>query len=448
MEHDERDGAIERTTMRKVAWRTLPLLMLAYLVAYIDRTNISFAAVTMNADLGFSATVYGIGAAMFSISYALFEVPSNLLGDKVGPRRWLARILVTWGLLSAATSLVGNAWQFYLVRFLLGIAEAGFYPCVVLYISGWFPPEYRARAVSRFYVALPVAMIVMGGLAGPLLRLDGTLGLRGWQWLLIAEGIPSVLIGLLVFLILPDRPETAGWLAGDERAWLVRRLARDATEAAEGRVRHGWRAVLHPLVLLLGLANLLNFVPVSAVVVYAPKMLMAFNAWSVDQAGALVALCGVITAMTTIGTGMFVDSSARRYFLAYGAHLIAAALGLALLSSATRGPALVVSTGYCLFMACSQAAGLLPVTLLSRLLHPGERAAGLAMGNTISQLGNFIGPVLFGIIYDASGGYRMGLAAIAPVPLVAIAIALMAGRTAGVLGPARRGAGGEVHGLG
>ena len=207
------DEELERSTIRAVAWRLLPLILLGYLVSYMDRVNISFAAPTMNAQLGFTASVYGFGGGLFFISYAILEIPSNLALARVGARRWLARIMVTWGLVAMSMALVRTDWQFYLVRFLLGAAEAGFFPGVIYYLGLWFPQSHRGRAISRFYIAAPLASVVMGAVAGGLLGLDGHLRLHGWQWLLMAEGAPAVILAFVFLRWLPDRPADAAWLS-------------------------------------------------------------------------------------------------------------------------------------------------------------------------------------------------------------------------------------------
>ena len=225
------DGA---GVLARTGWRIIPLLGLAYLVAFMDRSNISFAAKTMNADLGFSATIYGIGGGVFFLSYALFEIPSNILLERIGARRWIARIMISWGVIAAGMMWVHTPWQFYTLRFLLGLAEAGFFPGVIFYLSLWFPRAARGRAISRFYISGPLARVVMGLLSPALLAMNGMAGLKGWQWLFVVEGLPAVLVGLLVLWLLPERPETADWLNPAEKAWLSGRLAQEGAG-----VRHG-----------------------------------------------------------------------------------------------------------------------------------------------------------------------------------------------------------------
>src|SRR5277367_317490 len=219
---------IGKSAVRKASWRLIPLIGLGYGIAYIDRVNISFASLQMNRDLHFSATVYGLGAGLFFLSYSACEVPSNLLLVRFGARRWLARIMFTWGLLAIGMMFVKTAPQFYVMRFLLGVAEAGFFPGVVFYLMQWFPPEMRARAISRFYVSLPLSSALMGALAGALLNLQGKLGLAGWQWLFLIEGLPAILLSVAFLLWLPNGPGDAKWLTGDERAWVLEQIRVDA----------------------------------------------------------------------------------------------------------------------------------------------------------------------------------------------------------------------------
>ena len=223
------ESSIARAAMYKASWRILPMLGLGYLIASIDRFNVSFAATQMNADLGFSATVYGFGSGLFFLSYALFEIPSGLCVARFTARRWIARIMISWGVLAAATMFVRTPFQFYAMRLLLGMAEAGFFPCAMYCVAHWFPLAYRGRATSRFYAFGGLSIMIMGALSGWLLDLDGLAGLRGWQWLFLAEGMPAIIVGIGVLRFLPNSPAEAAWLAEPERAWIERELAREAT---------------------------------------------------------------------------------------------------------------------------------------------------------------------------------------------------------------------------
>ena len=214
---DASNEQIGRAAVSKASWRLLPLIGLGYGIAYMDRVNISFAALQMNQDLHFSATVYGLGGGLFFLSYAMLEVPSNLLLVRFGARRWIARIMLTWGLLAAGMMFVKTPTQFYVMRFLLGSAEAGFFPGVGFYLMQWFPAAHRGRAISRFYVALPLRSVVMGAVAGSLLNRHGQFGLAGWQWLFLVEGLPAVILSAVILVGLPDSPAQAAWLTDNER---------------------------------------------------------------------------------------------------------------------------------------------------------------------------------------------------------------------------------------
>ena len=213
--------------MTKAMWRIVPLILLAYLMAYMDRVNISFASLQMNDDLKFSASIYGLGAGLFFLAYAMFEVPSSLMLQRYSAPQWIARIMITWGLLAAGMMFVRTPMQFYVMRFLLGAAEAGFFPSVIYYFSGWFPPCHRGRAVSRFYIAGPLASVVMGGISGSLLALDGQSGLHGWQWLFLVQGLPTIFVGLIILRALPDAPASVSWLTQPEKDWIQNALSRE-----------------------------------------------------------------------------------------------------------------------------------------------------------------------------------------------------------------------------
>ncbi|HZU08329.1 MAG TPA: MFS transporter, partial [Pseudacidobacterium sp.] len=238
-------------TLRRVSCRLLPFLFALYVFAYLDRVNVGYAALFIRRELGFSDTVYGTGAGLFFLSYALFEVPSNLVLLRLGPRRWIGTLMVVWGVISASMPLVRTPSEFYLLRFLLGAAEAGFFPGIILYLTYWFPQKQRARAVALFMAATAIAGVIGAPLSGLLLRLDGVAGVAGWKWLFVGEGLPSVLLGALVFLVLTDSPERAAWLGPDERTWLTETLAAEQVSISASHsvhLRDVWRnAVLWQL---------------------------------------------------------------------------------------------------------------------------------------------------------------------------------------------------------
>src|SRR6188508_1789518 len=221
---------IETRTIAKVSRRLVPFLITCFFVAYLDRVNVSFAALTMNKDLGLTATQYGFGAGVFFLAYFFFEVPSNLLLERFGARKWIARIMFTWGLISGGMAFVTGPTQFYVLRALLGVAEAGFFPGIIFYLTLWFPAVYRARIIGYFMAAIPLSTVLGAPASGLLLGMDGLLGLKGWQWLFLTEAAPSLILAFAVYYYLTDRPSQAAWLQPDERAWLVQRLAAEQSQ--------------------------------------------------------------------------------------------------------------------------------------------------------------------------------------------------------------------------
>jgi MFS transporter, ACS family, tartrate transporter len=308
------DEQIGRTAISKASWRLLPLIGLGYGIAYMDRVNISFASLQMNQDLHFSATVYGLGGGLFFLSYALLEVPSNLLLVRFGARRWLARIMFTWGLLAAGMMFVKTPMQFYVMRFLLGAAEAGFFPGVVFYLMQWFPTEYRGRAVSRFYVAFPLSSVVMGAVAGSLLQLHGRFGLAGWQWLFLVEGIPAVVLSGVILVALYDSPTQASWLTDDERTWIRQRLSADKAALGTGTDHSLARALLDPHVWQLGICNLLILGSSYAFILSAPAVLQGATHWGTTQVGFMMSLTAVVGALAMVLNGWHSDRRRERHF--------------------------------------------------------------------------------------------------------------------------------------
>jgi ACS family tartrate transporter-like MFS transporter len=397
---------VGRTAMRKAFWRILPLIGLAYLCAYTDRVNVSFAAAEMNADLGFSATIYGLGGGLFFLGYALFEVPSNLLCVRYGPRKWLARIMITWGALSAAMMFTSTPLQFYTLRFLLGVAEAGFFPGVIYYLSHWFPPCHRGRAVSRFYVAGPLTSIVLGGVSGFLLDLDGRAGLQGWQWLFIAQGLPSVLIGLVLLRFLPARPTDVSWLSVDEKAWIAGELGREQARLATGE-RHGTLAALrNPRVLQLGLMGILLIGAITTLVLSAPLVLTAMTGLSTKAVGVIVTLGGILGAVVIVVAGNYADAREARFPDAFVYSLLFA---LAFLALALSTSTIVTIAAYLAFAAACFTIPMLTSSGWADLLSARELAVGGAGINTLSQIGAFVTPFAWGVLKDATGDYRAGL---------------------------------------
>lgn len=399
------DEMLERGAIRAIGWRLLPLIGAGYLASFMDRVNIGFAAPQMNAQLGFTASVYGFGAGLFFISYALLEVPSNLALARVGARRWLARIMITWGLIAMATAFVRTSQQFYLARFALGAAEAGFFPGVIYYLSLWFPQAYRGRAISRFYVAAPLASLVMGGLAGALLSLEGRLGLHGWQWLLIVEGAPAAILAVVYLLFLPDRPGDAAWLTPAQKAWLEARLAADAARTGPPD-DNLLKALVRPPVLLMTLANFLYLGPFYAFTLSAPAILALKTGLDATHVGYLVAAAGVTGAFGMIFNGWLADRRGDP-LLHTALPLLLVAAGFAALA-AFHAPVVAMAAylaAMCAYFAIGAAIWLAPAAII----HPRSLAVSVAAINGVAQLGSFLFPWLWGLAKDATGGYQAGL---------------------------------------
>jgi ACS family tartrate transporter-like MFS transporter len=387
----------------------------------MDRVNISFAALRMNQDLHFSAAVYGLGGGLFFLSYALFEVPSNLLLVRFGARRWIARIMLTWGLLAVGMMFVRTPVQFYVMRFLLGLAEAGFFPGVIFYLTLWFPAQFRGRAISRFYVAWPLSSVVMGALAGTLLDLQGRLGLAGWQWLFLIEGLPAIAMSGVILMLLPDRPADAAWLSDGERGWIEHRLAADA--ALLGPEDHGFlRALAHPRVLQLGAVNFLLLGGFYAFTLSAPAVLDGATHLGVTKVGYLIAFSGLLGAAAMVFNGWHSDYVKERYFhLAAPFVLMAAAFAVLSLSP----PPLVAMAAYLATIIGNAAVGAVFWLVPGDLLHPRSTAVSVAAINAIGQSGSFVAPYAWGLSKDHTGGFHAGLTALPLAFLVAAAMVLI-----------------------
>jgi ACS family tartrate transporter-like MFS transporter len=398
--------AIGASAQHKAAWRLLPVIGVGYGLAYMDRINISFAALQMNKDLHFSASVYGFGAGLFFIGYALCEVPSNLLLLRFGARRWLARIMFTWGLLAAAMMFVRTPLEFNVLRFLLGMAEAGFYPGVIYYLTLWFPAHMRARAVSRFYIALPLSSVVMGSAAGWLLGLGGKLGLSGWQWLFLVEGLPAAAFSLVILKMLPDNPAGAVWLTSEEKAWLADRLKADGAKAHLGHEAGVAQALLSPKVWLIGAFFFLALTANYAYSFSAPAILQGVTGWTVTNVGLLVACFGLAGAAGMLLNSAHSDRSGERAF-----HCIVPCVVMAtgfLTASYAKEPWLVVAAlaaSFIAFMSMLGPANAVPMQFLAGR----AAAAGLAAMNTITMFSGFAGPYWMGVMKDYTGSFDAGL---------------------------------------
>jgi MFS transporter, ACS family, tartrate transporter len=424
--------ALETRTVAKVSKRLVPFLIVCYFVAYRDRVNVGFGALTMNQDLGLSQTAYGFGAGIFFIAYFIFEVPSNLLLERFGARKWIARIMLSWGILSGAMALIPaisrasgltNEHSFYLLRVLLGIAEAGFFPGIIFYLTLWFPSEYRARIVGYFMAAIPLSTVIGAPISGVLLYLHGGLGLAGWQWLFVIEAVPAVILAGVVFFYLTDRPADAAWLEPDERAWLAERLA---VQQRQREAVHSYtvaQSLVNPRVIGLSLVYFGAVATNYGLSFFLPQIVKAFglNTLLTTLVSAMPYLVGVIG---MVWWGRRSDRVAERRFHT-ALPLLVAAAGIAV-STALDDPTLKMLSlcvaGFGIF-AC------LPVfwTLPTAFLSGASAAAGIAVINSIGNLAGFAGPFAMGWIRDHTGSYAGGLLLLAALGILAMGIVLMIG---------------------
>ncbi|HEX4582511.1 MAG TPA: MFS transporter [Acidobacteriaceae bacterium] len=414
------EEAIGRSALRKASMRLLPLIAIGYGIAYMDRVNISFAALQMNQELHFSASVYGFGAGLFFLSYAACEVPSNLLLVRFGARRWLGRIMFTWGLLSIGMLFVKTPHQFYAMRFLLGVAEAGFFPGVIFYLSQWFPASNRSRAISRFYISLPLSSVVMGALAGALLHLQGRLELAGWQWLFVVEGLPAIILSVVFLICLPDGPTQARWLDPEEQAWLIHQLRTDDLAAAEihsgGEVQYALRQVR---VWVLGIFLLCIYIGNYGYAFTAPTIIQKATGFNATDVGFVVAALGVLGAISMLLNGAHSDRTGERHLhIIFPCLLIAAGyLGAGL----SMQPAVALPAFACIVAGFS-ALNAVIWTIPSNFLTGKSAAAGIAAVNMIGMIGGFLGPYWMGHAADLAGGYQGGLLTLVVPSLIATLI--------------------------
>jgi ACS family tartrate transporter-like MFS transporter len=414
----------ERMLMRKVSWRLLPLVVAGYLVAYIDRTNISFAALTMNADLGFSATLYGWGAGIFFLGYALFEVPSNMVLQRTSARLWIARIMITWGIISGLMAAVSGPTSFLVLRFLLGVAEAGFFPGIIFYLTFWFPAAYRARAISTLYLAVPMSNALASMISGALLQMDGVWGLRGWQWIFIIEAIPAVLLGVVVLKAMTGRPREASWLRPEERTWLEARLQSERDAVAQHGIASLLQALTDRRVMALSLIYLTNVTASYGIVFFMPQIVKGMGLSNLAT-GFVTAIPYTIGLIGLVAWGWSSDrrNERRRHLIA--ATLIGATgLLLAGLFSQSLFAVAAMSVATLGLYGCRPTFWPMP----SLFLTGTAAAAGLALINSIGNIGGYVGPFVVGWIKDSTRSFEMGLLFLSGCAFVSAVIAWRAVR--------------------
>jgi MFS transporter, ACS family, tartrate transporter len=423
----EAKSAIERRTIAKVSWRLLPLVALAYCIAYIDRSNISFAALTMNKDLAFSAYIYGWGAGIFFFGYFLFEIPSNLILEKIGARIWIARIMITWGVISGFTALITGSTSFLIVRFLLGAAEAGFFPGMILYLTYWFPSEYRGRVISTLFIAQPVANAAASIASAAILEMDGLLGIKGWQWIFIIEAVPAVLLGLVILRIMTDRPAHADWLAEDERDWLQARLDGESRQV-ESAGRMTWtKALADPRVVALSMIYLMSVTANYGIVFFMPQIIKGIGLSNM-MTGLLSSLPYIVGTVGLLAWGWSSDrNKERRWHLIVASSVGALGLAFAGWSGASYWALLGMSAATVGIYGSRAAFWPMPSLFLT-----GTAAAGaIAMINAVGNLGGYVGPFVVGWIKDSTQSFGAGLYFLAACSLMAAVITFFAARAAG-----------------
>jgi D-galactonate transporter len=419
---------LETSTIRAISWRLIPFLVLAYFLSYLDRVNLGFAALTMNKELNFSPTIFSWGAGIFFIGYFLFEVPSNLALEKFGASRWIARIMITWGIISALMALVSGVWSFYGIRFLLGIAEAGFFPGIILYLTYWYPAKYRARFLAAFAVAVPVSTVIGAPISGLLLGLDGAMGLQGWQWLFIIEGVPSVLLGVVTWFYLTDRPAKADWLSAEQKAWLAAQL--DSEVAAKQAASHLTlgQALASPKVIALSLIYFGFVAALYGMQFWLPTIVKAFG-FSNAQTGFVIAVPYLFGTVAMILWARHSDASRERVFHV-GAPLLLTAVALGICGYVTDPmTTMVVLTVAAIGVFCTFGVfWTLPTAWLS-----GTAAAGaIALINSIGNLAGFAGPYLIGWVKETTGSTSTGLFVLAALPLLGGLLVFMGGHASKV----------------
>jgi D-galactonate transporter len=407
-------NAVSGATIKKVSIRLMPMLFVGYVLAYIDRINVGFAALKMNADVGISPYIFGLGAGVFFLSYFIFEIPSNLALARIGARRWIARIMISWGIISAAMALVQGPTSFVVIRFLLGAAEAGFFPGVILYLTYWFPQAYRARIVAVFIVAVPVSLAIGGPISTAILGMHGFAGLKGWQWLFLLEGIPTVLFGFVFLAVMPDKPRDAKWLSPEERTALQSAIDDDDHAVTQAHGLTVFQALSDSRVLALAFIWFANTTANLGLAFFLPQILKGLGLTDM-QTGFTTSIPYVFGTLGILGFGYISDRyNERRWTLFVALTMTAAGL---LVAGLLHGSLMAVA-----FMAVA-AIGIYGAKppfwpLPSTFLAGRTAAAGIALINAIGNLGGFVGPYVIGWIRDSTQSFEAGLYFLAVLTLL------------------------------
>ncbi len=412
---------LEVRTVRRVTMRLVPFLVLCYFVAYLDRVNVGFAALTMSKDLGLSQTAFGLGAGIFFIAYFLFEVPSNLFLERFGARKWIARIMLSWGILSGSMAFITGEYSFYTVRVLLGFAEAGFFPGIIFYLTLWFPAADRARIIGLFMAAIPLSSVIGAPVSGMLLGLDGWMGLHGWQWLYILEACPAIILSVVVYFYLTDKPADAQWLAADERGWLMTRLT-DERRAREAQRHYSVvQALLNPRVLAVAMVYFGAVACNYGFSFFLPTIIKGFGGLSNVEVGFITALPYIVGTVGMVWWGRHSDlRKERKGHAAIALFIAAAGIGIStLLPDPLQKMVALTIAGFGIFAS-------LPViwTLPTAYLSGAAAAGGIAAVNSIGNLSGFFGPYAMGYFKDTTGSFNAGLWCLSAAGFMAMGIVL------------------------
>lgn len=415
---------VESQIMRKLFLRLVPLLTLLYIISYIDRVNVSFAALTMNKQIGLSAYAYGLGAGIFFIGYCAFEIPSNLMLVRVGARRWIARILFTWGLCACAMAWVQGPKSFLTMRFILGVAEAGFFPGVILYLTYWFPARYRARIISRFMLSIPISLAVGAPVSTWLLQLDGLLGLHGWQWLYILEGVPAAVLPIAVLTLLPDNPTKASWLTEEEKDWLWQELEQDRERGSGKPTASIAKAFTNPIILALGFIYFADTGANLGLSMFLPQIIKA-QGFSNLQTGFLSSIPYITGCVGMLTVGYLSDRYKERKW-----HLIAClmmiAIGLGTAGYLENSVGAIVAISFATLGIMGAKGPFWPIP--SAYLTGAGAAAGIALINSMGNLGGFAGPYMVGFAKRLTNSFSGGLYALALMTFLGAIVTIIAVR--------------------
>jgi ACS family tartrate transporter-like MFS transporter len=419
------ESDIEKRTLSKISWRIVPFIMLLYFVSYIDRVNIGFAALTMKSDLGFTSSILGFGAGIFFWGYFLFEVPSNIILHKVGARIWITRVMITWGIISAAMAFVSGPTSFYVMRFLLGAAEAGFFPGIILYISYWFPVRHRAGVTAFFMAAAPISTALGSPISAAILEMNGVMGLAGWKWMFILEAIPALILGVVVFFYMTDRPEQATWLKDDEKAWLVNTMNAEAASKANSSHHSIFAGLANPQVLALALIYFGTSAGLYTLGIWVPQIIKQLGV-STMTVGLLNAIPPIVSVLAMVLWSRHSDRTGERTWHVILACLVAAT-GLVIAAGANGMVGLIVAlTIVNIGISCAKP----PLwSMPTKFLSGAAAATGIATINSIGNLGGFAGPAMIGWIKDKTGSFSGGLYFVAGLLVISAVTTLLLARS-------------------